>query len=152
MGIPVLPHIVNAALLTSAWSVGLDVCFCSTRSLYALALAGHAPAIFKRTWRGVPSYCLGLVCLIGCLSFMSLSNDAVVVFNWITNITGSGILLVIALVHFMYIQWHAALKAQGIDRSTLPFARRGQIYCSWIAMVAYTILLLVSILLLLTVS
>lgn len=57
--IPVLPHIVNALVLTSIFSAGNSYVYNASRTLYGLALEGKAPAIFKRCSRnGVPVYCV----------------------------------------------------------------------------------------------
>ncbi|KXS93681.1 hypothetical protein AC578_3182 [Pseudocercospora eumusae] len=55
-GIEGLNHVINAAILTSAWSAGNAFCYSGSRILYSLALSNQAPAIFKRTTRfGVPN-------------------------------------------------------------------------------------------------
>ncbi|KAJ5014993.1 General amino acid permease AGP2 [Colletotrichum sp. SAR 10_99] len=43
LGIPILPHIVNALILTSAFSAGNSTTYCATRTLYGMALEGKAP-------------------------------------------------------------------------------------------------------------
>ena len=47
--IPVLPSIVNAALITTVVSGGNAFAFNASRSLHALALEGQAPAFLRRT-------------------------------------------------------------------------------------------------------
>lgn len=54
-GIDVLPSIVNAVILISAWSSGNSFLYISSRALYSLAIQGSAPRIFKTCNRwGVP--------------------------------------------------------------------------------------------------
>ncbi len=54
-GISALPSIINAVIITSAWSSGNSFLYMSSRSLYSLAVAGNAPRIFtKCTKKGVP--------------------------------------------------------------------------------------------------
>jgi len=50
-----LPSVINAALLTSAWSAASSDMYTASRTLYGLALQGNAPRILARTtsW-GVP--------------------------------------------------------------------------------------------------
>lgn len=87
LGIPVLPHIVNAMVLGAAFSAGNSYVYCASRSLFGLALEGKAPKIFTRCTRnGVPIYCVALVLLISLLSFLQLSNDAAVVLSWFVNL------------------------------------------------------------------
>jgi yeast amino acid transporter len=57
-GIPVLPHIVNAVIITSASSAANALLYTGSRYLYALSLQGQAPKFLRKcTKRGVPIYC-----------------------------------------------------------------------------------------------
>ena len=92
--IQVLPHIVNALVLTSAFSAGLSYLYCSSRALLGLALEGKAPAIFTRTTRnGVPIYAVAFVLLISLLSFLQLGETAATVLNWFVSIITTSQLL-----------------------------------------------------------
>lgn len=124
LGIPVLPHVINALLLTSAWSCGLELFYASTRSLYALAVDGKTPKIFLFTWRGVPRLCVLAVWMVTLIAFMSASNNSLTVFNWITNIVGSGNLLIYCIFHITYIRFRRAQKAQGVTNDQRPWFRR----------------------------
>jgi amino acid transporter len=85
--IKVLPHIVNAMVLGSAFSAGNSYVYCASRSLFGLALEGKAPKIFARCTRnGVPIYCVALVLLISLLSFLQVSNSSAVVLGWFVNL------------------------------------------------------------------
>jgi yeast amino acid transporter len=87
--IGVLPDIVNALVLTSAFSAGNSYCYCASRSLFGLALEGKAPKILtKCTRNGVPIYCVGIVLLIALLSFLQVSNNAAVVLSWFVSLVG----------------------------------------------------------------
>ena len=69
---PVLPSIINAGVITSAFSAANSYLFCSSRILYGLALRGQAPAVFSRcTSSGLP---LISVCFTGIFAFLSLMN------------------------------------------------------------------------------
>ena len=88
--IGVLPHIVNAMVLTSALSAGNSYVYCASRSLYGLALEGKAPKMFtKCTKNGVPIYSVALVLLISLLSFLQVSNNASVVLGWFVSLVSS---------------------------------------------------------------
>jgi len=50
-GIKVVPSIINAVVLTSAWSSGNSSMLGGSRILYGLAREGKAPGIFTRTNR-----------------------------------------------------------------------------------------------------
>lgn len=85
--IPVLPHIVNAMVLGSAFSAGNSYCYCASRSLYGMALEGKAPKIFTRCTRnGVPIYCVGIVLAIALLSFLELNSGSSTVLNWFVSL------------------------------------------------------------------
>lgn len=87
LGIPILPHIVNAMILLAAFSAGNSYVYCASRSLYGLALDGKAPRLFtKCTKRGVPIYCVTVVMLIALLAFLQVSNSASVVLDWFVNL------------------------------------------------------------------
>lgn len=87
--IRVLPDIVNAMVLGSAFSAGNSYVYCASRSLYGLALEGKAPRILtKCTRNGVPVYCVAIVLLISLLSFLQVSNGASTVLSWFVNLVG----------------------------------------------------------------
>jgi hypothetical protein len=89
LGIPVLPHIVNAMILLAAFSAGNSYVYCASRTLFGLALDGKAPRFFtKCTKAGVPIYCVAAVLLIALLAFLQVSNNASVVLNWFISLVG----------------------------------------------------------------
>lgn len=144
MGIPALPSIVNAAIMTSAWSCGLANSYTASRVLYSLALHGKAPGVFQKTFRGVPVLALGVVVAFGALSYMSVSDTAATAFGYIVNITGATYILNMALQQIIYICFRRGIDFRGIDRSTLPFAVKRQLPLAWFALIFYVFLFLVS--------
>ena len=83
LNVPVLPHITNALILTSILSAGNSYVYCSSRSLFGLALDGKAPKIFTKCNKaGVPVYCVAASLAISCLAFLQASNSSAVVLNW----------------------------------------------------------------------
>lgn len=87
-GISGLNHVINAAILTSAWSSGNSWLFAGSRMLYSLACTDQAPKIFRRCNKnGVPYAAVLFTFLIGCLAYLNVSNSGANVFNWFTNIT-----------------------------------------------------------------
>ena len=94
-GINALPSIVNAVILISAWSAGNSDVYAASRVLYALALEGQVPRIFRRcTKQGLPIYCILVTSAFGFLCYMSTGGDsAVQAFDWLYNISSiAGIL------------------------------------------------------------
>lgn len=88
-GIKALPSIINACLLTSAWSAASSDLYTSSRALYGLALNGQAPAFLKKTNRwGLPYYCIAVGVAFSLLSYMSAgSKSAGTVFNYFANVS-----------------------------------------------------------------
>ncbi|KJX97053.1 general amino acid permease Agp2 like protein [Zymoseptoria brevis] len=120
--IGVLPHIVNALVLASAFSAGNSYMYCASRSLFGLALEGKAPKIFTRTNRiGVPYNCVIAVLLICLLAFLSVSSGSAKVLGWFVSLITASQLLNFAVMCFTYLCWFKALKAQGISRDSLPY-------------------------------
>lgn len=76
-GIKGLPSVINAALLTSAWSAASSDLYTSSRALYSLALSRNAPAIFAKTtsW-GLPWACLIVGIAFSLLSYMSAGSKS----------------------------------------------------------------------------
>lgn len=75
MGIPVLPHIVNALILTAVFSAGNSYVFCASRTLYGLSLEGKTPRFLTRcTANGVPIYCVGITLSIAALGMHSFGS------------------------------------------------------------------------------
>jgi len=131
-GIKALPSIINACLLTSAWSAGSSDLYTSSRALYGLATIGQAPKVFKRTNRfGTPYTSLILSALIGLLSYMGSSSGSSRVFAWFSNLSSVTGMLNWMGICITLIRFRKGLKAQGIDPSTLPFSNRFQPYIAW---------------------
>ncbi|THV97651.1 hypothetical protein D6D26_06632, partial [Aureobasidium pullulans] len=121
-GIKAIPSIVNAVVITSAWSSSNQALLAGTRVLYSLALKKQAPAIFLRTtsW-GVPYMCVLLQTAFMFLAFMSLSSGALTVFYWMVDLVGCGVLISWSCVLVNHLRLLAAMKKQGIARTELPW-------------------------------
>lgn len=82
-----LPHLTNALLCTSIFSAGNAYTYYGTRSLYSLALDGHAPKFLRKcTKAGVPIFCLCITILFPMLGFLNVSSSSAKVLTWFTNI------------------------------------------------------------------
>lgn len=87
-GIPVLNHIINAVILTSAWSAGNSFLFAGSRSLYSLAITNQAPKIFRTCNKhGVPYLAVMFTAALACLVYLSVSAGSATVFAWFLNLT-----------------------------------------------------------------
>ncbi|KXS98174.1 hypothetical protein AC578_6405 [Pseudocercospora eumusae] len=137
LGIPVLPHIVNALILTSAFSAGNSTTYCATRSLYGLALEGKAPRLLTRCTRsGVPYVCVTIVLCFGGLAFLQVSNSASVVLTWITNLVTASQLINFCVIAYTYIRFKKACEAQRLSRDALPHKAPFQPFAAWVGLVA----------------
>jgi len=136
-GIKGLPSVINAALLTSAWSAASSDLYTSSRALYGLALAGNAPSFFLRTSRkGLPYAALGFCALFSTLAYMGINGGSGKVFDWFSNMTSIAGLMTWFGITVTYVRFYKGFQAQGFDRSTLPYASKLQPYAAWYAMVA----------------
>ncbi|KAI1343678.1 amino acid permease/ SLC12A domain-containing protein [Xylariaceae sp. FL0016] len=136
MSIQVLPHIVNALLVTSIFSAGNAYTYCAMRSLYGLAVDGQAPAIFKKTLKnGIPIYAFALTMVFPFLSFLQAGNSTAVVVTWLQKLTQGAQMINYIIMSLTYICFYNACKAQGLERKTLPYYGYLQPYCGYIGLV-----------------
>ncbi|OCL12726.1 hypothetical protein AOQ84DRAFT_227151 [Glonium stellatum] len=132
LGIHVLPDIVNAMVLASAFSAGNSYVYCASRSLFGLALEGKAPRFLTRcTRQGVPIYCVLVVLGLALLSFLQVSQNAAVVLQWFVNLVTASQLINFSVMCFTFIRFKKACDAQGLDRNTLPYKGFWQPYAAW---------------------
>ncbi|KII83780.1 hypothetical protein PLICRDRAFT_46961 [Plicaturopsis crispa FD-325 SS-3] len=144
-GIKSLPSIINACLLTSAWSAASSDLYTSSRALYGLAVSGNAPRIFLRTSRsGLPYAALAFCSLFSTLAYMGINSGAGTVFGWFANMTSVAGLMTWFGITFTYLRFYKGFRAQGLDRSNLPFASILQPYAAWYAMCGCLLLCLFS--------
>lgn len=121
-GIRAIPSVVNAVVITSAWSSSNQALLSGTRVLYGLALKKQAPQIFLRTtsW-GVPYVCVGLFTIFMFLSFMSLSDGALTAFWWLVDLTAAGVLVSWIAILINHIRLRLAMRKQHIPEKRLPW-------------------------------
>ena len=75
-GISMLPSIINAALLTSAWSAGCADLYVSSRTLYGLFTRGAAPKFLGKLRKdGLPWVCVLVCAVFSLLSFMAATTN-----------------------------------------------------------------------------
>ena len=137
-GISVLPSIVNAALLTSAWSAGCADLFVSSRALFGLTQRGHAPAIFAKVRRdGLPWVAVAFPGMFSLISFMAAAKGhAGTAFGYFANMTALCGMISWLCILWTSIRWHHGLKLQGIDRNTtLAYRAPFQPYLSYYGMI-----------------
>ncbi|KAF1972491.1 hypothetical protein BU23DRAFT_555025 [Bimuria novae-zelandiae CBS 107.79] len=142
-GIPVLPHIVNAVILTSATSSGNAFLYTGSRYLFGVAQNGQAPKfLLKCSKNGVPYWCVGITAVFSLLTFMSLGTSANEVFLWFQNLVTIAQCFTWCSICLGYIGFHKALKAQGVDRNTLVFRSPFQPYTAWVTFFFFVLVIL----------
>ncbi|PIG83902.1 amino acid permease, partial [Aspergillus arachidicola] len=145
-GINALPSIVNACILVAAWSAGNSYCWVGSRMILAMTTDHQLPQVFGRvTKKGVPYVAVITAWLFGPLAYLSLgSGGAAQAFSWLLNLSTVAGLIAWATLSFCYIRFHAAMKAQGVSRDTLPWKAPLQPYAAWVGFIGSTIIVLVA--------
>ncbi|KAI1736602.1 amino acid permease/ SLC12A domain-containing protein [Xylaria scruposa] len=142
-GIPAIPSVVNAIVITSAWSSSNQSLLAGTRVLYGLALKKQAPKVFLRTtsW-GVPYVCVLFFAPFMFLSFLTLSNAALTVFWWFVDLTAAGVLVSWSAILLNHIRLKLAMKRQGIPNESLPWHNSWTLYSSYAGLFMSLLILL----------
>ncbi|KAI0443517.1 amino acid permease/ SLC12A domain-containing protein [Xylaria telfairii] len=142
-GIPAIPSVVNAIVITSAWSSSNQSLLAGTRVLYGLALKKQAPRVFLRTtsW-GVPYICVLFFTPFMFLSFLTLSNAALTVFWWLVDLTAAGVLVSWSAILLNHIRLKLAMKRQGIPNESLPWHNSWTLYSSYAGLFMSLLILL----------
>ncbi|KAH7102069.1 amino acid permease-domain-containing protein [Auriculariales sp. MPI-PUGE-AT-0066] len=110
-GITVLDHIVNAVILTSAFSSGNEFMYASSRALFQLAQQGQAPAFFtKVNKQGVPIYGVAVTFCFSLLSFLEVDAGGDKAFTWLGNITALGSMITWWGIALTFLRFHHAMK------------------------------------------
>lgn len=131
-GIPVLGNIVNAAILTSAWSSANSYLYMSSRSLYSLAVAGSAPRMFKACHRwGIPYAAVTASSLFSGLAYFSLSSASTVVYDWLLSFTNTSAFISWTCCCLIFFRFRKAARVQGVEPA---YRSRLQPYGAYIAL------------------
>jgi len=131
-GIKALPSIINACLLTSAWSAGSSDLYTSSRALYGLARIGQAPKVFAKTNRyGTPWTSLLVSTALGLLSYMGVTEGSSKVFGWFSNMSAVAGMINWMGICITLLFFRRGLKAQGISTDILPYKSFMQPYIAW---------------------
>ncbi|KAI9729454.1 MAG: hypothetical protein M1834_006835 [Cirrosporium novae-zelandiae] len=141
-GIPVLPSIINAVILTSASSSANAFLYTGSRYLFGLAQIKQAPRfLLKCSKTGVPYYCVAFTVSVGLLTYMACSSGSNTVFEWFQNLTTITTLFSWCSICIAYIKFHKALRMQGIDRNSLVFKSPFQPYLAWFSFFYFAIII-----------
>lgn len=142
-GIRVLPDIVNAIILTSAYSAGNSDLYAGSRILYGLSVDRMAPKIFRRcTKGGLPVYALIITSLFGVLSYFNVNTSGSTIFDWLSNISSITGLITWWTIFLSYLRFHKGLAYKGIDRNTLHYKAPFQPYLSYFGITMISIIII----------
>lgn len=131
VGISVLNHIINAAILTSAWSAGNSFLYSGSRVLYSMSLTGNAPRFFSKTTKlGVPWVAVLATFAVGLLSYLNVSNSGEQVFTWFVNLSTISGYIAWIIVLFTFTRFMAAMKYNNLWDSR-PYKTPLQPYASY---------------------
>lgn len=144
-GLSVWPSIANAAFLLFAFSASTTAMYVGSRALHALAVRGHAPKFFARTSRsGRPWVAATALAAFLPLSYMAVSRGAATAFGWFMNLTALTSFIAWLAISGAYLRFHAACRAQGVARASLPYTHWGQPWFAIWAAVWSTIVILLN--------
>lgn len=135
-----LGSLINACILTSAFSSGNSFLYGSSRNLYSMAVRGSLPKVLTRCNRwGVPYLCVGVCGAISLLAFLTVSNSSTVAFTWLSNIsTVSGFISWI-IISITYLRYRKALKFHNLD-GRVTFRPPLQIAGAYASIIFFTII------------
>ncbi|WRT68996.1 uncharacterized protein IL334_005978 [Kwoniella shivajii] len=136
LDIPYLPSILTAGILISLFSSTSSMAFAASRTLYTLGLEGHAPKIVTRVNKhGLPYVCVLVTLLLGCLSYLALSDNTATVLSWFINLTAATQMITWIAIGASHIRFRKGMTAQGLGPDYLPAKGYLQPYSAWWAMI-----------------
>ncbi|KAL5615589.1 hypothetical protein BROUX41_005628 [Berkeleyomyces rouxiae] len=142
VGIKGFDHVINAAVLTSAWSAGNSFLYSGSRVLYSMSKTGHAPTIFSATTtKGVPYMAILATWAPSLLAFLNVSNGGAQVFRWFTNISTISGFVAWIVVLVTYLRFRKAMEFNNM-LSALPYTTCLQPYGSYFVLVMISLLTL----------
>lgn len=139
-GITIVPHIVNACILLSAWSSGNAYLFASARSLQTLAVSKFAPKCFGKINRwGVPYVALLTSFFLSFISYLNCSSSTSQVFRWFANISTISGFIGWSVICVTYLRFRRIIQHHNLT-SRLPYIPWGQPYLIWYSLVSFIVI------------
>ncbi|KAJ5669536.1 amino acid permease [Penicillium macrosclerotiorum] len=144
-GIAGLDSVINAGIITAAWSSGNSFLYLASRSLYSMALEGNAPRIFKKcTKQGVPIYAVATSSLFSLLAYMNVNSSSADVFDWLMNLVNTGGFISWVCCAIVYIRFRKACDTQKLPAERFVARSALQPIGSWITLVMFILLCLLN--------
>lgn len=124
VGVHGLDSLVNVVIALSAWSCGNGFTYGATRTAYSASLAGYLPRFFSKCLKnGCPIYSVIACMLVSCIAYLSISKSTGTVFNWLINLSTTGILSTYLCMWWCYFKFKRAFVAQGHSWETDAYFR-----------------------------
>lgn len=116
VGVHGLDSLVNVVIATSAWSCGNGFTYGATRCAYSASLAGYLPRFLSKCLKnGCPIYCVILCMAVSCIAYLSVGSSTGIVFNWLINLSTTGLLCTYLAMWWCFFKFKKAFEAQGND-------------------------------------
>ncbi|KAK6353060.1 hypothetical protein TWF696_005051 [Orbilia brochopaga] len=146
-GILGLPSFLNALFLFAAWSAGVSALFVSSRTMHAMALAGHFPwPKMKEVNRfGVPVNAMLLSWSVGFLAFLQSGNNAQEVLGYLVKLGTISCLIVYACISASYIRFFEGLRHRNtFSRSDprYPYRSKFQPARAWYGLIGSSLVII----------
>jgi len=140
--IKVLPSIVNAAIVTSAFSAANSFAYAASRTLYGLACTGQAPGFLRIcTKNGLPVWSVFVTLLPGLLAYLNVNQNGGTVFQWFVRITTITTLITWDTILITYVRFYQGLACNGINRDSLPYKAPFQPYASYFGIFCISVII-----------
>jgi len=144
-GIHGLGSVINAVIIISAWSSGNSFLYISSRSLYSLAIAGNAPAVFKRCNKnGVPYMAVLASACFTVLAYLNCGSSGSLVFEWFVNLTNTSGFISWVCCCIVYLRFRKACNVQGLTSKDFPYRSIFQPLGAWVSLIAFAVLVLIN--------
>ncbi|PVH19862.1 hypothetical protein CXQ85_003720 [Candidozyma haemuli] len=133
VGVYGLDSVVNAVVMTSAWSCGNGFTYGAARSAYSAALAGYIPRVFSYCLKsGCPIVAVLFSMAIGCLSYMTVSKEASTVLDWFISLATTGLLCTFAVMWMCYFKFKKAVQVQVCDYEDKKYYKVNRFLYPWV--------------------
>ncbi|KZF26119.1 AAT family amino acid transporter, variant [Xylona heveae TC161] len=129
-GIPVLPHIMNAAMIASVMAISAESIYLSSRILRTMAHKRLIPEVFAKVDdAGRPRWALLITCAVAVLlTFMNLSSGGSKAFTWLISISSACYFVNWIVISISSWQFRRALKAQNDNLFSQPYAWKSSLW------------------------
>ncbi|RDW73578.1 hypothetical protein BP6252_07485 [Coleophoma cylindrospora] len=138
-------NLINAIIVITLLSSINSAIYIASRCIYAQAKVGRAPKFLaKTTFNGVPVNAIVMTNLCGLIALLNITQNAGNVFTYLLDISGAAAFIAWAFIGLTHVRMRAAMKAQNMPVSSLPYISWGFPYLPWILFVTNIFLVFIS--------